>query len=58
MQQKYSETKQELLVIVDTLKECKGILLGQTISVYMDHKNLMQDAFELTRIEFTIRDYS
>ena len=42
MQQKYIATKQELLAIVETLKEFKGMLLGQTITVYTDHKNLMQ----------------
>ena len=48
-QQKYSVTKIELLVIVETLKEFKGMLLwGQTINVYTDHKNLMQDALGLT----------
>ncbi len=48
MQQKYSVTKQELLAIVETLKEFKGMLCGQTITAYMDHKNLMQDALGLT----------
>ncbi len=47
-QQKYSMTKQELLAIVETLKEFKGMLWGQTITVYTDHKNLMQDALGLT----------
>ncbi len=46
-QQKYSITKQELLAIVETLQEFKGMLWGQTITVYMDHKNLMQDALGL-----------
>ena len=41
-------TKQELLAIVETLKEFKGMLWGQTITVYTDHKNLMQDALGLT----------
>ena len=40
--------KQELLAIVETLKEFKGMLWGQTITVYTDHKNLMQDALGLT----------
>ncbi len=47
-QQKYSMTKQELLPIVETLKEFKGMLWGQTITVYTDHKRLMQDALGLT----------
>ena len=48
VQQKYSMTEKELLAIVETLKEFKGILWGQTITVYTDHKNLMQDALGLT----------
>ena len=47
-QQKFSVTEQELLAIVETLKEFKGMLWGQTITVYTDHKNLMQDALGLT----------
>ncbi len=41
---KYSMTEVELLAIVETLKEFKGITWGRTITVYMDHKNPMQDA--------------
>eukprot|EP00804_Cyclotella_cryptica_P020477 CCRYP_019793-RB/>CCRYP_019793-RB protein AED:0.03 eAED:0.02 QI:0/0/0/1/0/0/2/0/728 len=47
-QQKYSVTEQELKAIVETLKEVKGMLWGQQITVYTDHKNLMQDALGLT----------
>ncbi|KAL7476605.1 hypothetical protein ACHAW6_002453, partial [Cyclotella cf. meneghiniana] len=47
-QQIYSMTKLELLVTVETLKEFKGMLWGQTIKVYVDHKNLMQDALGST----------
>ena len=41
-------TEQELLAIVETLKEFKGMLWGQQLTVYIDHKNLMQDALGLT----------
>ncbi len=43
-QQKYSVTNIELLAIVETLKEFKGMLWGQDIKVYTDHKNLTRDA--------------
>ena len=48
MQTKYSVTKIELLAIVETLKEFWGILWGQRIKVYTDHKNLIRDALGLT----------
>ncbi len=48
MQQKYSVTEIELLAIVETLKEFKGMLWGQDIKVYTDHKNLTRDALGLT----------
>ncbi len=47
-QQKYSVTKIELLAIVETLKEFKGMLWGQRMKVYTDHKNLTRDALGLT----------
>ncbi len=47
-QAKYSADKIELLAIVETLKELRGMLWGQTIKVYTDHKNLTQDALGLT----------
>ena len=43
-QQKYSITELELLAIIETLKEFKGMLWGQKINVFTDHKNLMRDA--------------
>ena len=43
-QQKYSVTKLELLAIVETLKEFKGMFWGQRLQIYTDHKNLIQDA--------------
>ena len=48
VQQKYSVTKQELLAIVETLKEFKGMHWGQHLTVYTGHKNLMQGALVLT----------
>ena len=47
-QQRYSVTEIELLAIVETLKEFKGMLWGQRLKVYTDHKNLIQDALGLT----------
>ncbi len=38
----------ELLAIVETLKEFKGMLWGQKLKVYTDHKNLIQNALGLT----------
>ncbi len=43
VQSKYTVTKLELLAIVETLKEFNGMLWGQRIIVYTDHKNLTQD---------------
>ncbi len=48
MQTKYSVTQIKLLAIVETLKEFRGMLWGQTIKVYTDHKNLTQDTLGLT----------
>ena len=47
-QQRYSVTEIELLAIVETLKEFKGMLWGQQVKVYTDHLNLMRDALGLT----------
>jgi hypothetical protein len=47
-QQKYSVTEIELLAIVETLKEFKGMQWGQDIKVYTDHKNFTRDALGLT----------
>ncbi len=48
MQQKYSVTKIELLAKMETLKEFKGMLWGQSFKVFTDHKNLTRDALDLT----------
>ncbi len=47
-QSKYSVTKIKLLAIVETLKEFRGMLWGQMINVYTDHKNITRDAIGLT----------
>ena len=47
-QKPYSVTRIELLAIVETLKDFKGMLWGQQILVCTDHKNIMQDALGLT----------
>jgi hypothetical protein len=47
-QRKYSVTKIELLAIVETLKEFKGMLWGQNIKVFTDHANLMRDTLGST----------
>ncbi len=46
--QKYSVAEIELLAIVETLKEFKGMLWGQDTKIYTDHKNLARDALGLT----------
>ena len=40
---KYSDTELELLSIVECLKEFKGMLWGQQINIFIDHKHLVQD---------------
>ena len=49
-QTRYTTTERELLAIVKTLKEFKNILLGQTIKVYTDHKNLTFKQFNTERV--------
>jgi hypothetical protein len=48
MQRIYSVTKFEVLAIVETFKEFKGMLWGQSIKVYTDHPNLIRDALGMT----------
>ncbi len=47
MQHKYSMTNIQLLATVETLMEFNGMLWGQTIKVFTDHKNLTMDALGL-----------
>lgn len=39
-QMNYKATEKELVSIVETLKEFRGILLGHELKIYTDHKNL------------------
>ncbi len=48
MQHKYIVTKIELIVKVDTLKEFKGMLWSQSITVHTYHANLIRDALVMT----------
>jgi hypothetical protein len=47
-QSKYTVTELELLAIVETLKEFKGMLWGQRLNIYTNHKNLARNGLGLT----------
>ena len=49
-QKRYTTGEQELLSIVETLKEFRNILLGQKIIVHTDHKNIVYGNLSNDRI--------
>ena len=49
-QTRYTTTKNELLVIVEMVKEFKNILLGQQLKVYMEHKNITHKGHIFSRV--------
>jgi hypothetical protein len=49
-QRRYTTGEQELLSIVETLKEFKNILLGQRLIVHTDHKNLLYEKMASDRV--------
>lgn len=49
-QRNYTTGEQELLSIVETLKEFRNILLGQQIVVHTDHLNILQSSLANSRV--------
>jgi hypothetical protein len=49
-QTRYTTTEQELLSIVEMLKEFRNIPLGQVITIYTDHQNLTYKAFNTEHV--------
>ena len=49
-QKRYTTGEQELLSIVETLKEFKNILLGQKLVVHTDHKNILYNKLSSDRV--------
>jgi hypothetical protein len=49
-QTRYTTTERELLSICEVLKAYRNILLGQTIEVHTDHKNLTYKQFNTERV--------
>jgi hypothetical protein len=53
-QQNYDTGEQELLSIVETLKEFETILMGQQLIVHTDHLNLLYDTSNKRRIRWRL----
>ena len=49
-QTRYTTTERELLSVCEVLKAYRNILLGQTIEVHTDHKNLTYKQFNTERV--------
>ena len=49
-QRRYTTGEQELLSIVETLKEYRNILLGQKIIIHTDHQNILYNKMASDRI--------
>jgi len=49
-QRRYSTIEQEMLAIVEVLKEYRNFLLGANITIYTDYKNLLADATTNNRV--------
>ena len=49
-QRRYSTVEQEMLAIVEVLKEYRNFLLGVDIIIYTDHKNLLSNSSSNDRV--------
>ena len=49
-QRRYTTGEQELLSIVETLKEYRNILLGQKVIVHTDHQNILYNKLSTDRV--------
>ena len=49
-QQRYTITERELLIIVETLKEFRTVLLGPKLRIYTDHKDIICKILNTDRV--------